>query len=151
MTAGRSSRRRVSTHVASLGLVVLVLLGLAAMHGGPSAGMSAGNHGPMPAAALAPMSGSPGATPGHGPEAGMTASSVVPAPVGAGGHHSMMAGCALALTGIAAFALSVLVRRRVGVAVSHRSGRWPRSPVPPSWARASPPPMARFSLCVLRT
>ena len=129
-------------------LVLMVLVGLAAMHGG-SAATPAGGHG------LLAMSAHAVADSGHAPaaarqnaEVGVAALSLTMAQFGA--DDSARAGCMLALTGILGLALACLARRvaRQPIHVVTVRSRWH---APYLRQRAGPVPIPASLLCVLRT
>lgn len=158
MTAAHPSPWRAPSGLAHLVLIAAVLIGLALMHGMSSGVISGGGHGPvsMPVAMSEPAAHAKADT-AHGsgnahqlhdlagePAATLDASDL-------GSHHSLMVGCALALTGILTLAMVGLVKR-----IGQRLVRLPRmSRAGPRLAarlqRAGPRPVPRFSLCVLRT
>lgn len=142
------------------GLVSLVLLGLAAMHGGTSAATSPAAHGSVPVATVATVAtvDTTEHLGAHGDlEEAVRASAALPITIMAaatrcaGDHGMLMAGCLLALTGLVTLALVLLL---------HLSGRFPdryltarrhRRPLLPSRRAALARPVPRFFLCVLRT
>lgn len=138
-------------------LVSLVLLGLAAMHGGTSAAPSPAAHGSVPLATVAIVD-----TPEHLDTQGdlggsLRASAALPITImadaarGAGDHGMLMAGCVLALTGLVTLALALLLGRSGRSLGRYLTARHPRRPLLLSRRRALVLSVPRFSLCVLRT
>ena len=148
--------RHLSSIIGYCVLVILVLVGLAAMHSGASAvTVAASNSTQHSLTMAAPKPAPPTAheTDTRDPSeiatrhatlsaAGSTTSSIA---------HGLMAGCVLALTGAFGLVLARLVARSadgpawrvIGTREGRRTIRVP--------GLAAPPPRARFSLCVLRT
>lgn len=148
MTAKRH-RPHVLLRWAYPALALMVLVGLAAMHGG-SAATPAGGHGLLALSAHAVAdSGHAAAAVHHSAEVGDAALSAARAHYGAK-HDSATAGCVLALTGILGLALAFLARRvaRQPILVVPARSRWH---APDLRLRAGPAPIPGALLCVLRT
>ena len=155
MTAGCRASRPSASIAGYCLLVMLVVVGLAAMHSGASAVHGAGSHAaphwplmamePPPAAAHEPGVSQPrGVLP-------VTATLAEVGAVQASMAHGLMAGCVLALTGAIGLMLSRALARAAGPspfrALSTRREQRAFLVARP----AVPPARPRFSLCVLRT
>lgn len=130
-------------------LALMVLLGLAAMHGG-SAATPAGGHGllAMSTHAVADSGHAAGAA-RQSADVGAAALSSARAQYGAD-HDGATAGCVLALTGILGLAL-VCLARRVARRPTHVMPVRSRWQAPYLRQRAGPAPIPGSPLCVLRT
>lgn len=151
-------RSRASRHLPSIigycVLVFLVLLGLAAMHSGASAVMTAESHS-TPNSATTAQQPAPEAAHETGMQprviAIVSAALAKVDPVPSSVAHGLMAGCVLALTGAIGLALARLLARSTDGPPSHGTGTRQSQQRIRLPGLAAPPPRARFSLCVLRT
>ena len=136
-------------------LVMLVLVGLAAMHSGASAVTGAGSHS-APHSSLMAMEAPTAAAHEPGVSLSRAMEPVTATLAEVGGvqtsmAHGLMAGCVLALTGAIGLVLARVLARAagnspLGAPSTRRGQRTFRVPGLPA-----PPPRPRFSLCVLRT